>query len=122
MARNNKIQEEEVQKVPQENLDFNIDDSAEVPNVQLKEVEKVERINTRVPESSYSNQQYTTPINPLRNERIIVRFLGRKNGIWGDNPKHVLAGGMSENAVRKFVVPLLSTRAYVNVLTNNEKE
>ena len=35
--------------------DFNIDDSAEVPNVQLKEVEKVERINTRVPESSYSN-------------------------------------------------------------------
>ena len=46
MARNNKIQEEEVQKVPQENLDFSIDDSAEVPNVQLKEVEKVERINT----------------------------------------------------------------------------
>ena len=125
MARNNKIQEEEVQKVPREldiEDDFNIDDSAEVPNVQLKEVEKVERINTRVPESSYSNQQYTTPINPLRNERIIVRFLGRKNGIWGDNPKHVLAGGMSENAVRKFVVPLLSTGAYVNVLTNNEKE
>jgi len=29
---------------------------------------------------------------------------------------------MSENAVRKFVVPLLSTGAYVNVLTNNEKE
>ena len=46
MARNNKIQEEEVQKVPQENLDFNIDDSAEVPNVQLKEVEKIEKINT----------------------------------------------------------------------------
>ena len=77
MARNNKIQEEEVQKVPREldiEDDFNIDDSAEVPNVQLKEVEKVERINTRVPESSYSNQQYTTPINPLRKERIIVRF------------------------------------------------
>ena len=59
MARNNKIQEEEVQKVPREldiEDDFGIDDSAEVPNVQLKEVEKVERINTRVPESSYSNQ------------------------------------------------------------------
>ena len=74
MARNNKIQEEEVQKVPQENLDFSIDDSAEVPNVQLKEVEKVERINTRVPERSYSNQQYTTPINPLRKERNTCQF------------------------------------------------
>ncbi|MGN0144311.1 MAG: hypothetical protein ACI398_04965 [Clostridium sp.] len=29
---------------------------------------------------------------------------------------------MSDNAVRKFVVPLLSTGAFVNVLTNNEKE
>lgn len=122
MARNNKIQEEEVQNVPQENLDFDLDDSVEVPSVPLKEVKEVEKINTRVQERQY-NQQYTsTPINPLRNERIIVRFLGRKNGIWGDNPKHVLAGGMSENAVRKFVVPLLSTGAYVNVLTNNEKE
>lgn len=122
MARNNKIQEEEVQNVPQEDLDFDLDDSVEVPNVPLKEVKEVEKINTRVQEKQY-NQQYTsTPINPLRNERIIVRFLGRKNGIWGDNPKHVLAGGMSENAVRKFVVPLLSTGAYVNVLTNNEKE
>lgn len=122
MARNNKIQEEEVQNVPQDDLDFDLDDSVEVPNVPLKEVKEVEKINTRVQERQY-NQQYTsTPINPLRNERIIVRFLGRKNGIWGDNPKHVLAGGMSENAVRKFVVPLLSTGAYVNVLTNNEKE
>lgn len=122
MARNNKIQEEEVQNVPQEDLDFDLDDSVEVPNVPLKEVKEVEKINTRVQEKQY-NQQYTnTPVNPLRNERIIVRFLGRKNGIWGDNPKHVLAGGMSENAVRKFVVPLLSTGAYVNVLTNNEKE
>lgn len=122
MARNNKIQEEEVQNVPQEDLDFDLDDSVEVPNVPLKEVKEVEKINTRVQERQY-NQQYTsTPVNPLRNERIIVRFLGRKNGIWGDNPKHVLAGGMSENAVRKFVVPLLSTGAYVNVLTNNEKE
>lgn len=122
MARNNKIQEEEVQNVPQEDLNFDLDDSVDVPNVPLKEVKEVEKINTRVQERQY-NQQYTnTPVNPLRNERIIVRFLGRKNGIWGDNPKHVLAGGMSENAVRKFVVPLLSTGAYVNVLTNNEKE
>ena len=52
-------------------------------------------------------------INPLRNERVIVRFLGRKSGIWGDNPKHVLAGGMAENSVRTFVVPLLSIRRII---------
>ena len=117
MARN-KNQEEE--KVLKEELGFDLDLNNEVPNVPLQEVHK---INTKVQEEvnqpiNYSNNV----INCLRNERVIVRFLGRKNGIWGDNPKHVLAGGMSENAIRTFVVPLLSTGAFVNVLTNNEKE
>lgn len=38
------------------------------------------------------------------------------------NPKHVLYGGMAENAIRVFVVPRLSSGKYVNVLTNDEKE
>lgn len=37
------------------------------------------------------------------------------------NPKHVLYGGMAENAVRVFGVPKLSSGSYVNVLTNQEK-
>ena len=37
------------------------------------------------------------------------------------NPKHVLYGGMAENAVRIFGVPKLSSGSYVNVLTNQEK-
>lgn len=62
------------------------------------------------------------PVNCLRKERVIVRYLPRVNGIWGNNPKHVLAGGMSENASRVYVVPrLASSGMYVNVLTDNEK-
>lgn len=59
--------------------------------------------------------------NCLRNERIIVRFIPKMSGIWGNNPKHVLAGGMAENAVRTFTVPKLSSGMFVNVLTDNEK-
>ena len=38
------------------------------------------------------------------------------------NPKHVLFGGMAENATRTFVVPMLSSGRYVNVLTDDEKD
>ena len=36
------------------------------------------------------------------------------------DPKHILYGGMAEDAVRVFVVPKLTTGTYVNVLTNSE--
>jgi hypothetical protein len=41
--------------------------------------------------------------------------------MWGNNPKHVLSGGMAEGAVRTFVVPRLSSGMFVNVLTDKEK-
>lgn len=60
------------------------------------------------------------PINCLRNERVIVRFVPKETAMVKD-PKHVLGGGMSEKATRSFVVPILSsTGHYKNVLTNNE--
>lgn len=58
-------------------------------------------------------------VNPLRNIRVIVRFLPKVNRI--SNPKHVLYGGMAENAVKIFSVPRLNTGALVNVLTKDEK-
>lgn len=62
------------------------------------------------------------PVSCLRNERVIVRFVPRPS-MMVQNPKHILYGGMSENAVRGFVVPRLSsTGAFVNVLTKNEKD
>ena len=59
-------------------------------------------------------------INCLRNERVIVRYINKPNGKI-TNPKHVLYGGMAENAKRTFCVPMLSSGRYVNVLTDDEK-
>ena len=59
-------------------------------------------------------------INCLRNERVIVRHIPKETGIV-TNPKHILFGGMAENAVRTFVVPKLSSGMFVNVLTDSEK-
>lgn len=58
-------------------------------------------------------------INCLRAEKVCVRFVPKINHMNLD-PKHVLYGGMAEDAVKVFVVPKLSTGTYVNVLTNAE--
>ena len=60
-------------------------------------------------------------INCLRNEKVIVRYLPKQSRMV-TNPKHVLFGGMAENATRTFVVPMLSSGRYVNVLTDSEKD
>lgn len=60
-------------------------------------------------------------VNPLRNERIIVKYLPKSQGIWGNDPRHVLAGGLAENASITLVVPRLTSGLYVNVLTDSEK-
>ena len=59
--------------------------------------------------------------NPLRNEKVIVRFVPKENDNITDR-KHVAFGGMMETAVRGFTVPKLSNGSYKNVLTNNEKD
>lgn len=60
-------------------------------------------------------------VNCLRNERVIVKFVPRETAMIHDK-KHILYGGMAENATRNFVVPRLrSTGIYKNVLTNDEK-
>lgn len=60
------------------------------------------------------------PVNCLRNEKIIVRYIPHPS-LMVQNPKHVLYGGMAEKATRSFVVPRLSTGMFKNVLTDNEK-
>ena len=61
------------------------------------------------------------PINCLRNERIIVRYILRPT-LMVPNKNHVLYGGMAETATRTFTVPRLSNGSFKNVLTNDEKE
>lgn len=63
----------------------------------------------------------TEPINCLRNEKIIVRFVPNPTAMV-QRKGHILYGGMSENATRSFVVPRLSkTGMFKNILTDNEK-
>ena len=81
----------------------------EVPTKDTKKTQK----RAEIPEDAL--------VNCLRNERIIVRHVPKLTGMWGNNPKHILAGGMAEGAVRTFVVPRLSSGMFVNVLTDKEK-
>ena len=98
--------------------DFNIGD-IEIP---LQEVPKDTTINSskRVQKKANVTEEDVL-VNCLRNERIIVRHIPKMHGIWGNNPRHVLSGGMAEGAVKVFVVPRLSSGMFVNVLTDKEK-
>ena len=58
-------------------------------------------------------------VNCLRKEKVCVRYVPRQSHMVTD-PKHILYGGMAEDAVKTFVVPKLTTGTYVNVLTNKE--
>ena len=81
--------------------------------------------NIKKPEVSEPSHTVNTnieePVSCLRNEKVIVRFIPRPSSMV-QNPKHVLYGGMAENAIRAFVVPRYSsTGMFANVLTKNEK-
>lgn len=116
----NKMEEKIEEKVDYNPLGFDIDST----ETSLKEVPK-EEVPVKVPRKVQKKQVEDTPENALvsclRNERIIVRHIPKLSGIWGNNPKHVLSGGMAENAVITFVVPRLSSGMFVNVLTDKEK-
>lgn len=109
------------EKVDYEVLDFEVDDATnELP---LREVATPEPVETPeyIKKSSRKESDDETPlINCLRNERVIVRHIPKEGGMI-TNPKHILFGGMAENAIRTFVVPRLSSGMFVNVLTDSEK-
>ena len=48
-----------------------------------------------------AKSQETQLINCLRDEKIVVRHVPRENAMIGNNPKHVLSGGMAEGAIHK---------------------
>lgn len=97
-----------------------LDDSPqEIPMKEIpKRIAREEEQPKRVSEKPMNNE----PVSCLRNERIIVRFVPKPTAMVHD-PKHILYGGMAENATRSFVVPRLSsTGMFKNILTDNEKE
>lgn len=113
MSKNNMEEKDNI------NIPFEIDNS----ELGIKEVIKEDKVVNKpkkvkpIKLSSTDNEL----VSCLRNERIIVRYIPKLSGMWGNNPKHILAGGMAEGAIRTFVVPRLSSGMLVNVLTDKEK-
>lgn len=110
-----------------------VEQEVEAPNLENIKIDTTPVKETYVPQApenvpeqqEFYEERQATPqhdvVNCLRNERIVVKFVESPNAMVRQKG-HVLSGGMSENAVRVFVVPLLRTGGYVNVLTKNEKE
>ena len=107
------MEEKVVYDVP----DFDIDDST-VEAIPLQEVEKEIPMTKETKKATVKST--TATVNCLRNERVIIRHIPKESGMV-TNPKHILFGGMAENAVRTFVVPRLSSGMFVNILTDSEK-
>lgn len=99
----------------EEKFDLDLDNDLSIKEVEKKKViKKSKKVLTEIPNDEDSL------VNCLRNTRVIVRHIPKQSGMI-TNPKHILYGGMAENAIKTFVVPRLSSGMYVDVLTKNEK-
>ena len=105
------------EKVVYDMPDFDIDDSTSEA-IPLQVVEKEIPMAKETKQATVKST--TATVNCLRNERVIIRHIPKESGMV-TNPKHILFGGMAENAVRTFVVPRLSSGVFVNILTDSEK-
>ena len=105
------------EKVVYDMPDFDIDDSTSEA-IPLQVVEKEIPMAKETKQATVKSTAAT--VNCLRNERVIIRHIPKESGMV-TNPKHILFGGMAENAVRTFVVPRLSSGMFVNILTDSEK-
>ena len=90
-------------------------------NVDMDKFKAKARKSRKPQHKSYDEGEDEPMVCCLRNERIIVRHVPKENNNI-TNPKHVLYGGIAEDAYKYFSVPKLESGAYVNILTDNEKE
>ena len=68
-------------------------------------------------------EEETVEYNPLRDEKVIVKYIPRKKGMAAHvGEDHIIAGGMINQAVRKFRAPIQKNGSIANVLTKEEKE
>ena len=99
-------------------------DMEEIMSDDVKPIAKPKRVVVKDNDESAEvalNRSGKELINCLRQSRIIVRLVPKETWLV-KNPKHVLAGGMSEQSVRYYTVPVLSSGVFKNVLTNAEKD
>ena len=114
------IKEEETMAKSKNNVDINFDIDTEPIEMVATEIVNEPKNTIQVEKKITDNNGGNGLISCLRNEKIIVRHINKPSMV--TNPKHVLFGGMAENATRTFVVPRLSSGVFVNVLTNSEKD
>lgn len=116
MGRTKKVEENTNAENESINIDIDLTPQTETatPIPLKKEEQKAEKHTV-----TYDMRE--EPVNCLRNERIIVRFVPSPTAMV-QRKGHILYGGMAENATRSFVVPKLSkTGMFKNVLTDSEK-
>ena len=114
MAKKEKEVDLELEEVGSE-LELNLVEEKSIP----VKIERRELPNEDYPVEAPRNPSELTSC--LRNEIVQVRHIKRESGLVS-NPKHVFYGGMGENSVRIFTVPILESNGqYINVLTNSEK-
>lgn len=101
----------------EENLDLDL--SEDTPKKEVKSKGTVTKTVETKQERVVNTQEPL--VSCLKKEKIVVRRIPKETGMI-TNPKHVFYGGMAENAIRIFTVPVLESNGqFVNVLTNEEK-
>lgn len=116
MAKQKKLEEVESEAISLESIDI-APEEAPMVEVKPKNIQELGIINTVKVEDRHSGRGL---INCLRKERIEIRLIPKKIGVYS-NPRHVLFGGMAEEAVKKFCVPISESGLYVKVLENEEE-
>lgn len=79
--------------------------------------------NIKTNSKSKNTDMGTVKANPLKSERIYVRFVPHENALAGTDKRHPAWGGKADGTTSTFCVPILrSTGAFKNILTNDEKD
>ncbi len=108
-------------KVEEKFIDIDMDavNDEQLKPVSVEDIEEVIPRNAGRPAKAVDIEGNPL-INCLRNQRVIVRHIPKNTGLV-QNEKHVLGGGMADDAVRYYTVPVLRSGSYVDVLTKSEK-
>lgn len=96
--------------------EIQLDEKALVEEIPMQVQNK--QVETKTRERDVYNNN--TLVNCLRNERVVVKHIDKQTGLVHD-PRHVLYGGMAENAKKVYTVPLLRSGMFCDVLTKDEK-
>lgn len=126
-----KESEEKKVKQPIEQVEENFDEKDiemlfddesidELPMIKVENETEVDEYSYKPNRPSQVADTSNEVYNCLRNEKVTVRYIPKQSQRIS-NPKHVLYGGMAENAFKQYTVPQLQSGALVNVLTDNEK-